>query len=168
VPVEDLGTEPVSGAIERALHATIRKVTEDIGALRYNTAIAALMEYLNVVREAGRTANRAEVEPFVPLVAPFAPYVAEELWQRLGHRESLFSTVSWPDFDAAKATADEIELVVQVNGKLRGRMTVARGTSEDAARAAALADENVARFIDGASVRKIIFVPDRLINIVVG
>jgi leucyl-tRNA synthetase len=168
VPAEDLGAEPASGNIERALHATIRKVTQDIGGLHYNTAIAALMEYLNNVREGGRAANRAEVEPFVPLVAPFAPYIAEELWHRLGHEESLFSSVSWPSFDAAKATADDVEVVVQVNGRVRARMTIARGTGEDAARATAMADENVARFIDGASVRKIIFVPDRLINIVVG
>ena len=168
VPADQLGAEPASGSIERALHATIRKVTEDIAELRYNTAIAALMEYLNAVREGGRAANRAEVEPLVPLVAPFAPYIADELWQRLGHHQSLFSTISWPGFDAEKAIADDVEFVVQVNGKLRSRLTVPRGTSEDDVRAAAVADENVARFVDGASVRKVIFVPDRLINLVVG
>jgi leucyl-tRNA synthetase len=168
VPADQLGAEPASGSIERALHATIRKVTEDIGELRYNTAIAALMEYLNAVREGGRAANRAEVEPLVPLVAPFAPFIADELWQRLGHHQSLFSTISWPEFDAEKAIADDVELVVQVNGKLRSRLTVPRGTSEGDVHDAAVSDENVARFVDGASVRKVIFVPDRLINFVVG
>jgi leucyl-tRNA synthetase len=168
VPADQLGAEPASGSIERALHATIRKVTEDIGELRYNTAIAALMEYLNAVREGGRAANRAEVEPLVPLVAPFAPFIADELWQRLGHYQSLFSTISWPEFDAEKAIADDVELVVQVNGKLRSRLTVPRGTSEGDVHDAAVSDENVARFVDGASVRKVIFVPDRLINFVVG
>jgi leucyl-tRNA synthetase len=168
VPVDKLGSEPASGAIERALHATIRKVTEDIAELRYNTAIAAMMEYLNVIREGGRAANRAEVEPFVPLVAPFAPHIADELWQQLGHEHSLFSTESWPSFDASKATADDVELVVQVNGKVRSRMTVPRGTAEDDVRSAAIADDNVSRFLDDRSVRKVIFVPDRLINIVVG
>jgi len=167
-PVDRLGSAALTGYLEQRLHATIRKVTEDIESLHYNTAIAALMEYLNVVREGGRVANRAEVEPLVPLVAPFAPHIAEELWQRLGHPTSLFSSPSWPAFDPEKATADVVELVVQVNGRVRSRMAVPRGTSEDQARTAAIADENVARYTDGASVRKVVFVPDRLINLVVG
>ncbi|MEJ2187524.1 MAG: leucine--tRNA ligase, partial [Gemmatimonadota bacterium] len=170
VPVEELGEEPLSGSLEQKLHATIQKVTQDIGALSYNTAIAALMEYLNAVREGGRSANRSEVEPLVPLVAPFAPHIAEELWERLGHDESLFrrGAAHWPDYDPARAKADEVELVVQVNGKVRARLVMPRGIPEDDARAAALADENVQRFIDGKSVRKVIFVPDRLLNLVVG
>jgi leucyl-tRNA synthetase len=167
VPVESLGNAPITGALEQKLHATIRKVTEDIGALRYNTSIAALMEYMNAVREGNRRANRAEVEPLVPLVAPFAPHMAEELWERLGHATSLFEAESWPAFDPAKATADTVEFVVQVNGKVRARMPMARGVSRDDAQAAAMADENVGRFLADAAVRNVIFVPDRLINIVV-
>ncbi len=168
VPVEELGTAPVSGALEQKLHATIRKVTEDIAGLHYNTAIAALMEYLNAVREGGRQPNRAEVEPVVPLVAPFAPHIAEELWQRLGHPNGLFDGhAAWPAFDPAKATADVVELVVQVNGKVRARLSLPRGTSEAAARSAALGDENVARFLNGGTVHKVIFVPDRLLNLVI-
>src|SRR5690606_12323384 len=109
------------------------KVTEDIAALRYNTAIAALMEYLNAVREGGRTANRAEVEPLIPLIAPFAPHLAEELWERLGHKTSIFEPApelgyaradrgNWPAFDPAKTTVDVVEFVVQVNGKVRARI----------------------------------------------
>jgi leucyl-tRNA synthetase len=172
VPVDDLGDEPVTGALEQKLHATIRKVTEDIGTLHYNTAIAAMMEYLNAVRAGGRCANRAEVEPLVPLVAPFAPHLAEELWQQLGHERSIFApehgTSNWPAYDRAKATADMVELVVQVNGKVRARLAMPRGTAQDQAHAAALADENVARFLDGGTVRKVVFVPDRLINLVLG
>jgi leucyl-tRNA synthetase len=168
VPVEQLGTEPVSGALEQKLHATIRKVTEDIGALRYNTAIAAMMEYLNAVREGNRRVHRSEIEPLVPLAAPFAPHIAEELWERLGHENGLFDSPAWPTWDAAKAVADAIEMVVQVNGKVRARLPMSRGVGQDEARAAALADENVARFVNGDNVRKIVFVPDRLINIVVG
>ncbi len=173
VPVADLRDGKPDGHIEQKLHATIRKVGEDIEALHYNTAIAAMMEYLNAVRESGRTARRSEIEPLVVLVAPFAPHLAEELWARLGHEDGLFGSAGrgrgsvWPDFDAAKATAETIELVVQVNGKVRARMPAPRGLSEDAARAVALADENVNRFIDGESVRKVIYVPDRLINLVV-
>jgi leucyl-tRNA synthetase len=168
VPVEELGDAPPSGAIEQKLHATIRKVTEDIGALRYNTAIAAMMEYLNAVREGGRSANRAEVEPLVPLLAPFAPHLAEELWELFGHETSLFETAPWPAYDPAKAVADTVEFVVQVNGKLRARLPLPRGVSQDEAVAAARSDENVRRFVDGAALRKVVFVPDRLINLVVG
>jgi leucyl-tRNA synthetase len=167
VPVHTLGAGPATGALEQKLHATIRKVTEDIGALRYNTAIAAMMEYLNAVREGGRRANRAEVEPLVALVAPFAPHIAEELWERLGHTQSLFEAPSWPAFDAAKAQADTVEFVVQVNGRVRARLPMARGIVQEQAQAAALAEPNVARFVDGTTVHKVVFVPDRLINIVV-
>ena len=168
VPVDTLGDAPPSGDIERRMHATIRKVTDDIGALRYTTAIAAMMEYLNAVREGGRAANRGEVEPLVPLVAPFAPHIAEELWERLGNATSLFEAPSWPPYDPAKAIADTIEMVVQVNGKVRARLPMARGVAQEDAQIAALADENVARFLDGMKLRKVIFVPDRLINLVVG
>ncbi len=172
---DPLGDEPVSGDLERKLHATIMKVTEDLGSLSYNTAVAAMMEYLNAVRGGGRRANRAEVEPLVVLVAPFAPHIAEELWQRLGHEQPLFSRqaaagnpVLWPSYDPDRATADTVEFVVQVNGKLRARMPMPRGIAEADARSAALADENVRRQLDGGTVRKVIFVPDRLINLVVG
>jgi leucyl-tRNA synthetase len=167
VPVAELGNEPVSGTLEQKLHATIRKVTEDLDALRYNTAIAAMMEYLNAVREAGRKVNRAEVEPLVLLVAPFAPHMAEELWEKLGHDTPVFGAAVWPSYDSAKATTDTVEFVVQVNGKVRARIPMARGLSQDEAQSAALLDENVARFVDGGKVRKIVFVQDRLINLVV-
>jgi leucyl-tRNA synthetase len=160
---------PLDAAVEQKLHATIKKVTEALEALSYNTAIAAMMEYLNVLRAGGRTPERAGVEPLILLLAPFAPHLAEELWQRLGREGSIFDSDAWPDFDPAKAVADTVEFVVQVNGKVRTRMEMRRGISEDEAREAALADSNVQRFIgDGASVRKTIFVPDRLLNLVVG
>jgi leucyl-tRNA synthetase len=167
LPVAALGGEQPTGEIERKLHATIRKVGEDIAGLRYNTAIAALMEYLNAVREGGRRANRGEVEPLVPLVAPFAPHLAEELWQRLGHQESIFQGANWPAHDPAKAAADVVEFVVQVNGRLRARMPLPKGISQEEAQAAALADENVRRFVESGEVRKVVFVPDRLVNLVV-
>jgi leucyl-tRNA synthetase len=167
MPVRELGAAQPTGEIERKLHATIRKVTEDIAALRYNTAIAAMMEYLNAVREGGRSANRAEVEPLVQLVAPFAPHLAEELWEQLGHATSLFEQPAWPEFDPARATSDEVQLVIQVNGKVRGKLAVARGLDQDSAVAAASGDENVARFLEGKSVRKVIHVADRLLNLVV-
>jgi len=168
VPANQLLDGPATGDLEQKLHTTIRKVTEDIARLDYNTAIAAMMEYLNAVREGGRVAKRAEIEPVIPLVAPFAPHVAEELWEHLGNEVSLFEAPCWPDYDAVKTLADTIEMVVQVNGKVRARIAMARGTGQKEAQAAALADENVIRFLDGGRVRKVIFVPDRLINLVVG
>jgi leucyl-tRNA synthetase len=168
VPVDELGASAPSGSVEQKLHATIAKVTDDISGLRYNTAIAAMMEYLNAVREGNRRVQRAEVEPLVVLAAPFAPHIAEELWELLGHGESIFTGRSWPEHDPEKAIADTVEFVVQVNGRLRARMAMARGITQDAAQAAALADENVRKFIDGAQVRKVVFVPDRLLNLVVG
>jgi leucyl-tRNA synthetase len=159
---------PIDAAVEQKLHATIAKVTDDVEVLSFNTAIAAMMEYLNAVRAGGRTPERAAVEPVVCLVAPFAPHVAEELWERLGNADSLFRTGRWPRHDPAKAVADTVEFVVQVNGKLRARLHMARGIAEAAARDAALADENVRKFLDGMQLRKTIFVPDRLLNLVVG
>jgi leucyl-tRNA synthetase len=159
---------PMEAGIEQKLHATIQKVTEAVEALSYNTAIAAMMEYLNALRTGGRTAERAAVEPLVVLVAPFAPHLAEELWERLGHERSVFGGDVWPAFDPAKAVTDTVEFVVQVNGKVRSRMPMPRGISEADAREAALADENVQRFMEGKAVRKTIFVADRLLNLVVG
>jgi leucyl-tRNA synthetase len=151
--------------VMRKLHQTIRKVGEDVPRLSYNTAIAAMMEYVNTLRRGERRPHRAEVEPLVPMVAPFAPHVAEELWQRLGHGGSVFDA-GWPEFDAAMASEDRIELAVQVNGRTRGRVQVATGAGEEVALAAALADPGVARFVPGEP-RKVIFVPGRLLNIVV-
>ena len=150
-------------AVLRKLHRTIRKVTEDIPALSYNTAIAAMMEYMNTLRAGERTVQRGEVEPLVPLVAPFAPHLAEELWERLGHAGSVFDG-TWPAFDAALAAEEEIALAVQVNGKTRGAVRVAKAVTQDQALAAARADAAIAKFITGEP-KKIIFVPGRLINI---
>ncbi len=149
----------------RKLHQTIRKVTEDIPKLGYNTAIAAMMEYMNVLRKGERAPQRDEVAPLVPLVAAFAPHIAEELWEKLGNSQSVFDS-GWPEFDADLAREDNIELVVQVNGKLRGKVTVPRDITQDEAVAIAKKDEAVAKFIVGAP-RKIVFVPGRLLNIVV-
>jgi leucyl-tRNA synthetase len=168
VPVDELGTDAPSGEVEQKLHATIAKVGSDIAALSYNTAIAAMMEYLNVVRTGNRKVNRGEVEPLVVLVAPFAPHIAEELWELLGHGESIFRGSNWPAYDTGKAVADTVEFVVQVNGKVRGRMPMARGISQEDAQAAALAEDNVRRFVEGVEIRKVIFVQDRLLNLVVG
>jgi leucyl-tRNA synthetase len=151
-------------SVMRKLHQTIRKVGEDIPRLSYNTAVAAMMEYMNALRKGERTPHRDEVAPLVTLVSPFAPHIAEELWEQLGGSGSVFDS-AWPTFDPALAAEDSIALVVQVNGKVRSKISVARDITEEAAVAAALADPAVAKFVAGAP-RKIIFVPGRLLNIV--
>ena len=173
--VSDAGSE--GGASEsaiavRKLHQTIRGVYTDTEELRYNTAIAKLMEYVNVLRKDGgqgkeRNVSAALLEPLVVMLAPFAPHFAEECWERLGHTRSVFAA-SWPAFDEVLAREDEIELVLQVNGKVRGRVRVSAGISEAEAVNIALAQEAVMRFVGTSAVRKAIYVPNRLVNLVVG
>jgi len=151
-------------SVLRKLHQTIRKVSEDIPRLSYNTAVAAMMEYINIVRKGERTPHHDEVVPLITLVAPFAPHLAEELWEQTGGTGSVFDS-AWPAFDPNLAKEDTIELVVQVNGKVRGRVHVAPDITESAAVTAALADTTVAKFV-GGTPKKVIFVPGRLLNIV--
>jgi leucyl-tRNA synthetase len=156
---------PPPAEVARKLHQTIRKVTGDTERLDYNTAIAAMMEYVNLVREAHGLVRQA-VEPLVMMLAPYAPHLAEELWTRLGHDTSIFSA-AWPIWDERLASAGDVEIAVQVNGKLRGRLQVERGASQEDVLSKALAEDGVKRFVNGEPIRKVIFVPDRLINLVV-
>jgi leucyl-tRNA synthetase len=151
--------------VMRKLHQTIKKVGEDIPRLSHNTAIAAMMEYINVVRRGERTAHRAEVEPLVQLVAPFAPHVAEELWEKLGHPVSVFDS-GWPAYDPSLAAAETVTIAVQVNGKTRGTIQVPPGIDQESAVAAAMKEAAIAKFIV-APPKKVIFVQGRLLNIVV-
>jgi leucyl-tRNA synthetase len=153
--------------VERKVHQTIRQVTDQIPSLQYNTAIAALMECLNVIRAGGRTAALAEVEPLFVMVAPFAPHLAEELWERTGHEGSVFDGANWPDFDESKAVDVSVEVAVQVNGKLRASINVAKDAPEEEVVAAARAEENVGRHLEGVEERRVIHVPGRLVNFVV-
>src|SRR5690606_19202920 len=130
-------------------------------ALSYNTAIAAMMEYMNVLRRGERVCHRAEVEPVVQLVAPFAPHVAEEMWGMLGHSESVFDS-GWPAFDEGMLVSDTVELVVQVSGKTRGKVAVARDATQEQVMAAARADASIAKFMLGEP-RKVVLVPGRIV-----
>ncbi|MDC8984123.1 leucine--tRNA ligase [Mycobacterium marinum] len=151
----------------RALHRAIAGVAEDYAALRNNTAVAKLIEYTNFLTKRHRDAvPRAAIEPLVLMVAPLAPHMAEELWQRLGHTTSL-AHGPFPAADPAYLIDDTVEYPVQVNGKVRGRVVVAADADDDAVKAAALADEKVQAFLAGASPRKVIVVAGRLVNLVV-
>ncbi|UCC49441.1 MAG: leucine--tRNA ligase [Gemmatimonadota bacterium] len=158
---------PETDELNHKLHATIKKVTEDLAGLQYNTAIAALMEYLNAVRAGGRRPRHSEVEPLIAMIAPFAPHLAEELWERLGNTPSVFSGANWPQYDAQLAVSEEVDIAVQVNGRFRATIKAPRGASEEEVRALALANEAVQRHLDGVEVRKTVFVSDRLINLLV-
>ena len=151
----------------RSLHRTIAGVSEDYAALRNNTAAAKLIEYTNHLTKKHRDAvPRAAVEPLVLMLAPLAPHLAEELWQRLGHTTSL-AHGPFPEFDPAYLVDDTVEYPVQVNGKVRGRVVVAADADDDAVKAAALADDKVRAFLAGATPRKVIVVAGRLVNLVV-
>ena len=160
--------------LRRAVHKTIRKVTEDIEErFHFNTAIAAVMELLNTLQatelatpQFGSVMKEA-LESMVLLLAPFVPHISEELWQRLGHAE-LLSDAAWPEYDRSAVVDEEVLVVVQVNGKLRSKITVPAGTDQDTLTSAALADIRVKPFLEGVQVRKVICVPGKLVNIVVG
>ncbi|MGV0743494.1 leucine--tRNA ligase [Mycolicibacterium sp. XJ870] len=157
--------EALDEATLRVLHRTIAGVTEDYAALRNNTAAAKLIEYTNhLTKESVR--SRAALEPLVLMVAPLAPHLAEELWKRLGHDASL-AHGPFPVADPQYLVTDTIEFPVQVNGKVRGKITVAADADKTALEAAALADEKVQAFLAGATPKKVIVVPGRLVNLVV-
>jgi leucyl-tRNA synthetase len=153
--------------VERKLHQTIKKVTRDTESLDYNTAIAAMMEYVNLVREVEGSATRGALRPLVILLAPYAPHFAEELWTVLGGSGRSVFDERWPSYDDRLAAAGDVEIAIQVNGKLRSRLTVPRGSAEQDVVARALADAAVKKFVDGQPVKKVIYVPDRLVNVVV-
>ncbi len=150
----------------RKLHQTIRKVTDGLDGLRFNTAIAAMMEYTNHLTKL-EARPRSALEPFVLILAPFAPHLAEELWRALGHTETL-SYAPWPRYDAALVKADEIEVPVQVNGKLKAKVMVSAEIDQAALQEAAMAEEKVKEALAGKTVKKVIVVPRKLVNIVVG
>ena len=150
--------------MQRKLHQTIKKVGEDIPRLSYNTAIAAMMEYMNALRAGERTPQLDEVRPLVQLVSPFAPHIAEELWararrdaERLRLRLADVTTRRW-------SSRTRVTMAVQVNGKTRGTITVSKTATQDEAMAAAMAEPNVAKFVTGP-VKRVIFVPGRLLNV---
>ena len=161
---EDSGGELRKELVTR-WHATRKKCAEDIEALRYNTAIAALMELVNHMKEAG-CRDAAMVRDLVVMLAPFAPHFSEECWERLGGRGSVFDA-GWPMWDDSLTVADEIELPVQVSGKTRSKVMVPREAAQEKALEVAMADPVVRRFTEGKQVVKVVFVKGRLLNIVV-
>jgi leucyl-tRNA synthetase len=158
--------------LQRKTHQTIQRVTEDMAAFKFNTTLAALMEFNNYLIKARETAVfgspawREAIRSLILMLAPLMPYVSEELWERVGGAYSVHQQ-AWPAFDPEMAREDLITLVVQVNGKVRERIEVAADISEEGARTAALASDKVQKWLEGKPVRKVIYAPQKLVNIVI-
>jgi len=148
-----------------AMHKTVKKVSEDIEQMKYNTAIAALMTLLNKIYENGKI-NRAELKTLIILVNPFAPHVTEEMWANCGYGEMLAKDAKWPSFDEAKCIDSTVEIVVQINGKIRARLSVPTDIESDKAIALAKKDEGIAAALEGKNIIKEIYVKGKLVNIV--
>ena len=161
---KELDTGPMAPATAKLVHQTVKKVTEDIDALRLNTAVSAMMILVNELTSLPKP-PREGVEKLVLCVAPFAPHLAEELWERLGHAPSV-ANAAWPSFDPALCVESNVEIGVQVSGKVRGRVTLAVDAPEADAKAAGLADPNVAKFLDGKQLVKVVYVPGKILNFI--
>ena len=148
-----------------AMHKTVKKVSEDIEQMKYNTAIAALMTLLNKIYEIGKI-NRAELKTLIILVNPFAPHVTEEMWANCGYGEMLAKDAKWPSFDEAKCVDSTVEIVVQINGKIRARLSVPTDIESNKAIALAKKDEGIAAALEGKNIIKEIYVKGKLVNIV--
>ena len=171
-PSDDAGPGPADREVRRALHQTLRQAAQDFERFKYNTAIAAMMSFTNMLAAAAseqrlsREAWDEAAQGLLLLLAPLAPHLAEEMWERLGQAYSIHQQ-PWPQWDAALAAAEEATLVVQVNGKLRDRITVGAGISEEDAKSVALASDHVRAYTDGKSVERVVFVPGRYLVSVV-
>ena len=169
---EDVGlnpafvNKPATPDFERLFHQTVKKVGEDIVGLRFNTAISQMMIFINEAMKLEEL-PRKELEQFISLLSPFAPHMAEELWELMGHKRSL-AYEPWPAFEAAKTVEDRVEVVLQVNGKVRGKIEVPQGTNEQEIERLARLDANIQRHVEGKKVLRTIVVKNKLVNIVVG
>ncbi len=164
--VQEAVDKRVDSEVEVALHRTIKQVSDDLESLRYNTAIAAMMEYLNLVRSDGRVPSIHEVEPMVQLIAPFCPHIAEELHQLLGREGSIFDTSSWPQYDESLLQVKQVTIPVSVNGKLRATIEVEVDCEESVVVEAAKKHHNVNRLLGDMIIRRVIFVNNRMLNFV--
>ncbi|NBF40062.1 MAG: leucine--tRNA ligase [Spirochaetes bacterium] len=152
--------------LQRVLHKTIKKVTHDTENLQFNTAIAQMMIFVNEAFKQD-VLHRALWEPFVLLIAPYAPHIAEEMWEKLGHDETL-AYHDWPGYDEELTKDEQVEIVVQVNGKIRARLTTPADTADAELKEMALANGRVRQYTEGKDIRKVVTVPNKLVNVVVG
>jgi len=160
--VKDVAPTPEQDFV---LHSTIKKIAEDIEELHFNTSVSQMMIFVNEFTKQEVKPKEA-MENFILCLSPFAPHMAEELWRILGHNDSIVLQ-SFPDYDETKIVKNEVVIVVQIKSKIRAKLSMAAGATEDEVKAAALNDENVVRHMEGASIRKVIYIQDKLINFIV-
>jgi len=158
-------TDTSSDNMEKAYHQTVKKVTEDFEAMHYNTAISQMMVFINEGYKAEQI-SKEYVEGFVKLISPIVPHIAEELWRILGHEETIVYE-SWPTFDESKLVDNEVEIPVQIKGKVRAKLKVAKDATKEELEALALASEQVQQWLEGQEVKKIIAIPGKMVNIVI-
>jgi len=161
-------------SLRQKTHKTIKKVTDDIERFHFNTAISAIMELVNEIYisevkdrtdEISKRVIREAIETVVILLSPFVPHFSEELWEALGNRESIIKT-RWPDYDPEVVLEDEILIVIQINGKLRDRMTIPASYREEEVKTWALKSERIRKLVEGKEIKRVILVPQKLVNIV--
>jgi leucyl-tRNA synthetase len=162
---QKLKTQIKNQKLEKIVHKTIKKVTEDIENFRFNTAVSALMILTNEFEKA-KELSVISYRSLVKLLAPMAPHISEEIWQKLGGKKSIFFQL-WPKYDPKLVKEEIITLVIQVNGKVRDKIEVEADISEEKARELVISQKNVRKWIQGKEIKKVIFVPGKLINIVV-
>jgi leucyl-tRNA synthetase len=170
LPAETAPGAPGAASLERLTHRTIQRVTEDAERFHFHTAVAALMEFQRGIAEAldaGESPSRVReaMKILLRLLNPLAPHLSEEWWERLGGARSLLET-AWPEFDPALAESPRITLVVQVNGRVRGRIELERGAAESEAVERARSDDRIRPWVEGKEIRRAVYVPDRLLNLV--
>ena len=154
------------GKLDLIYNQTVKTVTEDMQALRFNVAISQMMVFVNEAFKAD-SLPLVYMEGLVKMLSPIAPHITEELWALMGHDKTI-TYAKWPTYDESKLVVDEVELAVQVNGKVRAHITVAADAEQDAIKEAALADEVVKTYTEGHELKKVIVVPKKIVNIVVG
>ena len=148
---------------EALIHKTIKKVSDDIESMKFNTAIAALMTLTNQFYDKG--VNQAEFQTLLQLLSPFAPHMADELWEQLGFA-GMASTSAWPAYDESKTVASEVTIAVQVGGKLKTTVTVPTGSDQEAVLAVVTAEPKIVKLMEGKDIVKVIHVPDKLVNLI--
>jgi leucyl-tRNA synthetase len=161
-------------SLRQKTHKTIKRVIDDIERFHFNTAISAIMELVNEIYvsemkdrrdEISKRVIREAIETVVMLLSPFVPHFAEELWEALGNRESIIKT-RWPDYDPEAVLEDEILIVIQINGRLRDRMTIPVSYGEEEVKTWALRSERIRKLVEGKEIKRVILVPKKLVNIV--
>jgi len=164
--LESSDNKKSSPEIQRALHKLNKKIDEDLEATKFNTAVAAFMEFINLCQEKKEKVGRDVIEKMLILLSPFAPHLTEELWQTIGGKKSVFFE-KWPKYDPKLIKAETITLIVQVNGKVRDKIEAQADISEETAKKLAISQKKVQNWLSGKEVKKIVFVPNKLINIVI-